>query len=128
MKRDTLLLHAGRQSHAGAVCTPVFQSATFTGDPDHVPVYARLSNTPNHEVLHTRLAAIAGAEAALVSASGMAAISTTLLSVLGAGDHLLALDCLYGGTNGFLRRLAPDLGIEAFEDLRDDFDRALSDA
>jgi cystathionine beta-lyase/cystathionine gamma-synthase len=112
VKLDTLLLHAGRESYAGAVCTPVFQSATFTGDPDQQPIYTRLNNTPNHALLHARLAAIAGAEAALVSASGMASVSTTLLSVLGAGDHLLALDCLYGGTNGFLRRLAPDLGIE----------------
>jgi len=43
------------------------------------------------------VAALENAEAALVAASGMAAITTTLLTVLSAGDHLLAQDCLYGG-------------------------------
>jgi cystathionine beta-lyase/cystathionine gamma-synthase len=69
--------------------------------------YIRLNNTPNHQVLHGKLAALEGGEAALVTASGMAAISTTLLSVLSAGDHVLAQDCLYGGTYDFITR---DLG------------------
>ncbi len=51
-----------------------------------------------------KLAALENAEAALVTASGMAAISTTLLAFLSAGDHLLAQDCLYGGTHDFLTK------------------------
>jgi len=73
--------------------------------------YIRLNNTPNHTVLHEKLAAIENAEAALVTASGMAAISTTLLSVLSSGDHLLAQDCLYGGTHDFVTKDLCTFGI-----------------
>jgi cystathionine beta-lyase/cystathionine gamma-synthase len=52
------------------------------------------------------------AEAALVAASGMAAITTTLLTVLSAGDHLLAQDCLYGGTHDFLTKDFSGLGLQ----------------
>jgi hypothetical protein len=65
----------------GAVTTPIFQSSTFeTGDAKsyHDLRYIRLSNTPNHDVLHRKLAALENAEAALVTGSGMAAISATL--------------------------------------------------
>lgn len=114
---QTLVLHAGApaEPYDGAVVTPIFQSATFVydGAADYHDVrYIRLNNTPNHRVLHARIAAICGAEAALVTASGMAAISTTLLAVLRAGDHLIAQDCLYGGTRGFLEHDAAALGIE----------------
>src|SRR5262249_1021934 len=73
--------------------------------------YIRLSNTPNHVALHDKLAALENAEAALVTASGMAAISTTLLTVLSSGDRLLAQDGMYSGTLGFLREECRDLGI-----------------
>ena len=62
-------------------------------------------------VLHAKLAALENAEAALVTASGMAAISTALLSFLSTGDHVLAQDCLYGGTHDFLTRDFPSFGI-----------------
>jgi cystathionine beta-lyase/cystathionine gamma-synthase len=64
--------------------------------------YIRLNNTPNHAALHLKLAALENGEAALVTASGMAAISTALLTVLSSGDHLLAQDQLYGGTHGLI--------------------------
>src|ERR1700758_280267 len=94
---ETKLIHSGEPSPRieGAVSMPIFQSATFAyrGETSyHALRYIRLNNTPNHVVLHEKLAAIEGAEAALVTASGMAAISTTLLTFLGAGDHLLAQD------------------------------------
>jgi cystathionine beta-lyase/cystathionine gamma-synthase len=113
---DTKLIHAGepRPRILGAVALPIFQSVTFehTGPPSHEDVrYIRLSNTPNHLALHEKLAALEDGEAALVTASGMAAISTTLLTVLSAGDHLLAQSCLYGGTLGFLGRECPSFGI-----------------
>jgi cystathionine beta-lyase/cystathionine gamma-synthase len=73
--------------------------------------YLRLNNSPNHLALHRKLAALENAEAALVAASGMAAISTTLLTFLSAGDHLLAQDCLYGGTHDFLTRDFAAFGI-----------------
>jgi cystathionine beta-lyase/cystathionine gamma-synthase len=77
----------------------------YTGETSyHDLKYIRLNNTPNHAALHEKLAALENAEAALVTASGMAAISTALLSVLSAGDHLLAQDCLYGGTHDFVTK------------------------
>jgi cystathionine beta-lyase/cystathionine gamma-synthase len=111
---DTQLVHSGERIVDGAVCVPVFQSATFVsrrGDSYHNARYARLSNTPNHHVLHAKLAAVEGGEAALVTASGMAAITTSLLTFLRTGDHVLVQDCLYGGTHGFVTQELPELGI-----------------
>ncbi|MCC7529197.1 MAG: aminotransferase class I/II-fold pyridoxal phosphate-dependent enzyme [Candidatus Melainabacteria bacterium] len=114
---ETKLIHAGelRPRVHGAVTLPIFQSATYEygGEDDYHDIrYIRLNNTPNHTVLHAKLAAIEGAEAALVAASGMAAISTTLLSLLSRGDHILLQDCLYGGTHDFVTKDLPALAIE----------------
>ncbi|MEM7708470.1 MAG: aminotransferase class I/II-fold pyridoxal phosphate-dependent enzyme [Pseudomonadota bacterium] len=113
----TAAIHAGeiRPRIAGAVSLPIFQSATFESTPGsgyHDLGYIRLNNTPNHDSLHAKIAALEGAEAGLVAASGMAAITTSLLTVLGAGDHLLAQDSLYGGTQDFLTEDLPQLGVE----------------
>src|SRR5882757_1758185 len=111
---DTKLIHAGQPRIAGAVEMPIFQSAMFeyAGETSyHDLKYIRLNNTPTHVALHAKLAAIESAEAALVTASGMAAISTTLLTVLSPGDHLLAQDCLYGGTYDLLNGELAGLGI-----------------
>lgn len=103
----TQLIHAGEPSPRieGSVSMPIFQSANFEngGEAEYGQVrYTRLNNTPNHLALHAKLAAIEGGEAALVLASGMAAISTTLLAHLQAGDHLLVQKTLYGGTHTLL--------------------------
>jgi len=93
----------------------VFQSATFaSGEEESYDDirYIRLNNTPNHRVLHAKLAAIAGGEDAVVTGSGMAAISTALMALLRAGDHLLAQDCLYGGTHAWLTQDVPAIGVE----------------
>lgn len=113
---DTAAVHAGEPSPriGGAVAMPIFQSATYLyeGETDyHAIRYVRLNNTPNHEVLHRKLAALESAEAALVTSSGMAAITTALLGVLRSGDHVLALDCPYGGTRGFLVDDLPRFGM-----------------
>ncbi len=118
----TKLIHAGelRPPVEAAVVLPVFQSATFESAPDESYDdirYIRLNNTPNHRVLHRKLAAICNAEAALVTASGMAAISATLMTLLRSGDHFLAQDCLYGGTHSLLNEDVPALGIE-FDPIR----------
>ncbi len=106
---ETKLIHAGEPQPRiqGAVSIPIFQSANFEyGNEDdyHSLKYIRLNNTPNHVALHEKLAALENAEAALVTASGMAAISTALLTVLSAGGHLLVQDCLYGGTHDFVTK------------------------
>lgn len=113
---DTAVVHAGVPDPRTerAVVTPIFQSATYlaTDEAAYDELrYVRLNNTPNHHVLHAKLAAIEQADAALVCASGMAAITTALLASFSSGDHLLAQDCLYGGTHTFLQKDAPRLGI-----------------
>ena len=114
---ETKVVRAGSPSPRieGAVVTPIFQSAMYeyTGETSyHDLKYIRLNNTPTHAALHAKLAAMEDGEAALAAASGMAAISTTLLTVLAPGDHLLAQDCLYGGTLDLLNTELAALGIE----------------
>jgi cystathionine beta-lyase/cystathionine gamma-synthase len=114
---ETQLIHAGepRPRIAGAIAMPIFQSAMFesAGETSYHDIkYIRLNNTPNHRVLHDKIAALEGAEAGLVTASGMAAISTTLFTLLSAGDHLLAQSCLYGGTHDLVSRDFARFGIE----------------
>lgn len=114
---DTKLIHSGEPEPRimGSVSLPIFQSAMFEygGEESYHDIrYIRLNNTPNHTALHQKLAALENAEAALVSASGMAAITTTLLTVLSAGDHLLAQDCLYGGTHDLLTKDFAGFGLE----------------
>ncbi len=113
---ETQLIHAGTPQPRiqGAVALPIFQSANFeyTGESRYDDLkYIRLNNTPNHIALHQVLSALENAPAALVAASGMAIISTTLLTVLAAGDHVLAQECLYGGTHHLLTTDLPRFGI-----------------
>ncbi len=113
---ETAVVHAGSERKVeGAIVLPVFQSSTYlySGQSAYEDLkYIRLSNTPNHEALGAKLAELEGGESALVTASGMAAISTALLSVLSVGDHLLVQDCTYGGTRDLVTRDLPTLGIQ----------------
>lgn len=111
----TLAVHAGerRPGPDGSLVFPVYQSTVFSveeGTDYHDLRYPRLSTTPSQVYLHDKLAALEGAEAAVATASGMAAITTVLHALLRAGDHVLAGDCLYGGTHDFLTQHAEDLG------------------
>jgi len=114
---QTRLVHAGTPHPRvrGAVITPIFQSANYEqADPESYAAvtYARLNNTPNHLALGRKIAAVEGTEAATVAASGMAAITAALLSILGSGDHLLVQQTVYGGTQTFLSTDAKRLGID----------------
>src|ERR1700676_587176 len=116
---DTRLIHAGEPEPRieGAVSMPIFQSSTFEyrGEESYYALrYIRLNNTPNHVALHAKLAAVEGAEAALVTASGMAAVATTLMTIAAAGDRIMAQDCLYGGTHDLMRIEFPriNLGVD----------------
>ena len=111
------LVHGGEPKPriGGAVVPPIFQSATFEQVPGsgyHDGRYIRLSNTPAHDHLHQKLSLVCGTEAALVASSGMAAITSTLLALLGSGDTVVAQDLLYGGTESFLSGEVQRWGIE----------------
>jgi len=113
---ETQLIHAGepRPRIEGSVVMPIFQTAMFeyAGETGyHDLKYIRLNNTPNHRILARKLAALEGAADALVTASGMAAISAALLALLAPGDHLIAQDCLYGGTHDLITKELDKLGI-----------------
>jgi cystathionine beta-lyase/cystathionine gamma-synthase len=112
---DTLAVHGGerRPGPEGSVVFPIYQGTVYSVEPGtayHDLPYIRLNSTPSQRYLHDKLAALEGAESAVATASGMAAMTSTLLSLLRAGDHLLASDCLYGGTHDFLTSRAGDLG------------------
>jgi cystathionine gamma-synthase/cystathionine gamma-lyase/cystathionine beta-lyase len=114
MQIETKVIHAGERRVEGSVVTPIFQSATYVheeGKGYHDLRYLRLNNTPSQVVLHDKLAALEGAESALVTSSGMAAITTTLFALLKSGDHILAQNVLYGGTYDFITKDLPQLGI-----------------
>ena len=113
---ETRLIHSGEPEPRvqGSVAMPIFQSAMFETrkqEDYHDIQYIRLNNTPNAQALHRKLAAIENAEDALVASSGMAAITTTLLTFLHNGDHLLAQNCLYGGTHDFVTKDLQTFGI-----------------
>ena len=113
---ETKLIHAGEPEPRvdGAVTMPIFQTAMFesAGEKSYHEIrYLRLNNTPNHVALHAKLAALENAEAALVTSSGMAAISTALLALLSNGDHFLAQNCLYGGTHDLVTKDLVGYGI-----------------
>ena len=112
---DTVAVHGGerRPGPDGTVVFPIYQGTVYEVEPGtsyHDLKYIRLNSTPSQQYLHDKLAAIEGAEAAVATSSGMAAVTTVLLSLMRAGDHLLASDCLYGGTHDFLTGHAADLG------------------
>jgi cystathionine beta-lyase/cystathionine gamma-synthase len=115
LKIETLAVHAGERKPGpdGSVVFPIYQGTVYNvlpGTPYHDIQSGRLSNTPSHAYLHDKLTALEGAEAAVATASGMAAVTTTLLGLLKKGDHLLLGECLYGGTHDFVTQHADDLG------------------
>ncbi|HHV17650.1 MAG TPA: methionine gamma-lyase, partial [Thermoanaerobacterales bacterium] len=121
---NTKAIHAGQKPCpvTGAHVTPIYQTSTFVfKDVDQGAhrfageeagyIYTRLGN-PTLTELEAKIAALEGGEAALGAASGMAAISTALVSLLKQGDHIVAGDTLYGCTHGFIHELLPQYGIE----------------
>ncbi|GAB3220226.1 PLP-dependent aspartate aminotransferase family protein [Glycomyces halotolerans] len=112
---ETLAVHGGehRPAERGSVVYPVYQGTVFEtapGDSLEAAPYIRLGTNPSQRHLHRRLAALEGAEAAVATASGMAALTTVLHSVLDTGSHLIAAGTFYGGTDRFLADHAERLG------------------
>ena len=122
-KLATNALHAGHDfaANGGTRAVPIYQTTSYVfNDSDHAAnlfslkelgfIYTRLNN-PTNQVLQERLAALEGGIGAVVFASGTAAISTGLLTLLKAGDHIVASSSLYGGTYNLLSVTLPRLGI-----------------
>lgn len=123
-KLDTQAIHAGSHAHVlGAVNLPIFQSSTYLHDPEDLGEgvrYHRLNNSPHHRLLAKKLAALEGTEDALVTASGMAAITTTLLALVPKGGHVIAQAGLYAGTRAFFEYHWNDFGrLVTFVDQND---------
>ncbi|HYL64814.1 MAG TPA: aminotransferase class I/II-fold pyridoxal phosphate-dependent enzyme [Candidatus Methylomirabilis sp.] len=121
---QTTAIHGGEPPRHGVgapVGTPICRTSTFTFSStaemkrwaegkSNAYIYTRYGN-PTLSVAEGKIAALEGAQAAVVTASGMAAISTALLSVLKCGDELISTAQLYGGTYRLMRDVFPDMGI-----------------
>ncbi len=123
-KPETLAIHAGQipDVATGARALPIYQTTSFVFDSaDHAAslfnlqtfgnVYSRLSN-PTVAALEERIAALEGGRAAVASASGMAAETMALTTLLQAGDHVVAAGALYGGSVTMLAVALRKFGIE----------------
>ena len=112
---STAAVHAAAPpAEPGApVAPPLVSSSTFYNavEPEGEVLYGRYANTEAHLRVGRRLATLDHAEAGLVCASGMAAISLAILTHAASGDHLVAAASLYGGTRTLLDRELPRLGI-----------------
>jgi O-acetylhomoserine (thiol)-lyase len=129
---DTLSLHAGAAPDpaTGARATPIHQTASFVfPDSDHAAalfnmeraghVYSRISN-PTCAVLEERIAALEGGVGAIATASGQAALHLAIVTLMGAGAHIVASRALYGGSHNLLDYTLPRFGIRTtFVDPRD---------
>jgi len=114
MKQQTQCVHSGNyiDPSTGGINTPIFTSSVFKYlDSDKQP-YPRYFNTPNQEVVVKKLCALEQAEDGILFSSGMAAISTAILSLAGQGDHIILQDELYGGTHAFATQQFARLGID----------------
>ena len=120
----TKAIHAGEESlpQTGPLAPPIYQNSTFQfataeecvaafTDESAGYVYTRWGN-PTQSVLEAKVAALEGGEAALATASGMAAVSTTLLTLLEQGDHVVAMDSLYSASHNLLNEDLLCMGIE----------------
>ncbi len=120
----TRAIHAGQEPDPafGALATPIYQTSTFCFDDveDGMDkfdgkkagyVYSRGGN-PTRRTLELKVAALEGGEDCVAAGSGMGAISSVVLTLLEAGDHIIVGDCVYGCTNVVIRDTLPKFGIE----------------
>ncbi|MFI5180930.1 MAG: cystathionine gamma-synthase [Thermoanaerobaculia bacterium] len=113
---DTLCIHAGQEPEpvTGAVAVPIFQTSTYVqeafGRPRSGYEYARTKN-PTRLALEQLLAALEGGAAGHAFASGMAAITTMMLALVQAGDHVLVSADTYGGTYRFFSKVLAHFGV-----------------
>ncbi len=121
---DSLSLHAGQQPDpvTGARATPIYQTTSYVfKDTDHAAalfnmeraghIYSRISN-PTTAVLEERMAALEGGVGAVCTASGQAALHLAIVTLMGAGGHIVASSKIYGGSNNMFVHTLPRFGIE----------------
>ncbi len=132
LKPDTLSLHAGQRpdKEHGARATPIYQTSSFVFKDSETAagifnaertghVYSRITN-PTNAVLEERIAALEGGVGAIATASGQAALHLAILNILDSGQHIVASNCLYGGSHNLLEYTLPRFGIKTtFVDFRD---------
>ena len=124
MRDETIVIHTGYQSEATtkAVAVPIYQTVAYEFDnAQHgadlfnlvVPgnIYTRIMN-PTQDVLEQRIAALEGGIAALVLSSGSAAVNYAILTIAEAGNNVVSVPLLYGGTYTLFAHMLPKLGIE----------------
>lgn len=124
---DTLCVHGsgGTDPLTGAVSTPIYQSSTFAfRNAQHGEdlfqgrgqgyIYSRLGN-PTEDALEREMAFLEGGEAALATASGMAAEAALIMTLCRSGDNYVSANTIYGGTHALNLTLIPRMGIEARE-------------
>lgn len=111
---NTICTHTGEVKDArykGAV-SPLYMGTSYAFEDIDKKRYPRYFNTPNQEGLCKKIAALEHTDAALIFGSGMAAISTSLMSFLRAGDHVVLQQTLYGGTYNLITEEFHKFGIE----------------
>ena len=113
MKKDTQCVHSGGifDPATGGVNSPIYPSSAFEYRDRHDVPYPRYFNTPNQRSIVEKVCSLEGAEDGVLFGSGMAAISTTICAFAGAGDHVVMMDELYGGTHAFATEAFARLGI-----------------
>lgn len=121
---NTVCTHVGEikdEQFKGAI-SPLYMSTSYAYENVSVKRYPRYFNTPNQEALGKKIAALEQCEAAMIFGSGMAAISTSMLAFLHAGDHVVVQKTIYGGAYNFIVEEFPKFGIEF--DFTDGFSEA----
>jgi len=131
MKKDTQCIHSGtyKDLTTGGVNTPIYTSSSFEYLDTTNNVYPRYFNTPNQKAVVDKLSALENTEDGVLFSSGMAAISTVLLSFLGKGDHAVLQRDVYGGTHHFAMSEFDKFGIDytfVSNDI-DDIEKAIRD-
>lgn len=121
---ETILLHGGQEPDptTGSRAVPIYQTTSYVfDDTEHARklfgleeqgnIYTRIMN-PTQDVFEQRIAQLEGGVGALATASGMAAISTSILNIAGVGDEIVAAANLYGGTYNLFSTTLPKYGIQ----------------
>ncbi len=112
--KHTICIHQGeiKDEQFGGAVSPIFMASSYAYLDTEVVRYPRMFNTPNQEVIAKKIAALEHTETGLPFASGMAAISTTLLAFLNIGDHIILQSEIYGGTYRFVNEELINFGVQ----------------